>query len=75
MLANRPDVEEYDLVADGNRGFFVYARARHGETATGLFEAFSRDTVVVVPPVEFRPDRTMRVTLVGPSPDLQGVLD
>lgn len=75
VLADRPDVEEYDLVDDDGDGFFFYARARHGETGRGLLDAFDRETVVVVPPVEFRPDRTMRTTLVGPPADLQAVVD
>jgi hypothetical protein len=65
----------YELTPDGDDGCFVYAQAPNRESESGMLSAFERETVVVVPPVEFRADRTMHLTLVGPSADLQGVLD
>jgi len=71
---NERDVE-YDVRRDGDDGFFVYVREPNAEREAPLLDAFRRDTVVVVPPVEFRADRTMRLTAVGHSDDLRELLD
>jgi hypothetical protein len=75
QLAARPDVERFDVATGDDDGFYVYARVAHRVQDEVLLDAFDRDTVVVVPPIEFRADRTMRLTAIGPPDDLQGVLD
>ncbi len=75
MLSARDSITEYDIRPDGDGGFFLYIRAPNGEGEELLLDAFSRDTVVVVPPVEFRADRTMRLTAVGHGTDLRELLD
>ncbi len=62
-------------ITESEDGFFLYTRQPLGESGTTLFEAFHQETIVVVPPFEFRPDRTMRMTVVGASDDLQALLD
>ena len=74
-LEASPEVLEYDLRPDGNGSFFVYARSELGERGRSLANAFDRETLVVVPPIEFRPDRAMAVTLIGHPADLQATID
>ena len=74
-LAAQDAVAEYDVRPDGGDGFFLYVRAPNRESEASLLDAFRRDTVVVVPPVEFRADRTMRLTVVGRGEDLRELLD
>lgn len=74
-LAERPDVDEYDITAESDEGFYLYVRGPNREVEGEVFGALSRGPVVVASPVEFRDDRTMRLTLVGPSADLQAALD
>ncbi|WIV66244.1 helix-turn-helix domain-containing protein [Natrialbaceae archaeon AArc-T1-2] len=66
---------EYDLRPTGDGGFFVYARSELGDSGRSLERAFDQETIVVVPPIEFRPDRTMRLTLIGHPEDLQATID
>ena len=74
-LEAAPEVLEYDIRSDANGGFFVYARSELDEHGRSLERAFDHETVVVVPPIEFRPDRTMTVTLIGHPEDLQATID
>lgn len=75
VLAERPDIVEYDITPENEDGFYLYVRAPNREQEELLFDAFRQETVVVVPPIEFRADRTMHLTLIGHPDDLQAVLD
>ena len=74
VLEDREAVLEYDLTPTAE-GVFVYTRRELGPEGESLLEALAGDTVVVVPPIEVRSDRTMRLTLVGHSADLRRVLE
>ena len=74
-LSERDGRIEYDVRPDGDDGFFLYVRAPNDDREALLLDAFDRETVVVVPPVEFRADRTMRLTAVGRGDDLRELLD
>ncbi|MDF9744036.1 helix-turn-helix domain-containing protein [Natrinema salsiterrestre] len=73
-LADLETVLEYDITpADG--GFFCYLRRELDSEGVSLLNALSKETVVVVPPIEIRADRTIRLTVVGHSKALTAVLD
>ncbi|MFD1644568.1 helix-turn-helix domain-containing protein [Haloarchaeobius litoreus] len=74
LLADREAVQEYDITPTED-GCFVYVRQALGPEGQSLLDAIAQDTVVVVPPIEFRSDRTMTLTLVGHGEDLRAVLD
>ncbi|WP_255170489.1 helix-turn-helix domain-containing protein [Natrononativus amylolyticus] len=74
VLESMDGLLEYDLRAAGD-GFFVYARSELDDRGRSLASAFDRETLVVVPPIEFRPDRTMALTLIGHPADLQATVD
>ncbi|MFC6952821.1 helix-turn-helix domain-containing protein [Halorubellus litoreus] len=75
VLADRPDVLEYDVTPDGEDAFFLYVRARNDDSERDLLDAFEQDTVVVAGPVVFHPDMTMELTVVGHAADLQAVVE
>lgn len=75
VLGDRADVLEYDVTSDGPDAFFLYVRARNDDTDHDLLAAFEQETVVVAGPVVFHPDRTMELTIVGHSADLQAVVE
>jgi hypothetical protein len=75
VLAERPGVREYDVTPEGEAAFYVYARVQNRDADVPVFEAFDQQTLVVVPPVEFRADRTARFTVVGHPDDLQAAID
>lgn len=75
VLAGVDALAEYDITPAADDGFFLYVREASADTDRAIFEAFQRETVVVVPPVEFLPDRTMRLTVIGHADQLQAALD
>lgn len=74
VLAEVPRIVEYD-VTPGDEGFYLYVREEGTETEELLYEAFQGETIVTVPPVEFRPDGTMRFTVIGHPDRLQEAID
>ncbi|WP_256298447.1 helix-turn-helix domain-containing protein [Haloarchaeobius salinus] len=74
LLTDREAVLEYDITPTED-GCFVYVRQELGPEGLSLLDSLAQDTVVVVPPIEFRSDRTMALTLVGHGDDLRAVLD
>ena len=75
VLAERPGVREYDVTSEGGEAFYVYTRVENRDAEVPVFEAFDQRTLVVVPPIEFRSDRTARFTVVGHPDDLQAAVD
>ena len=69
------DPMDYDVTPDDDDGFFCYVRQELGESGLELFDAFEQETLVIASPIEFRSDRTMRLTVVGHPEDLQAMLD
>lgn len=66
-------VREYD-VTPSDDGFFLYLRRELGPDGASLLNALARETVVIVPPIVLRSDRTIRLTVVGHPADLQEIL-
>ena len=73
-LASLPHLESYEVSAGDEAGFFVFLRERL-DADDPLVGALQREDLIVVPPVEFRADRTLRLSLVGASSTLQAALD
>lgn len=69
LLEDAPGVIEYDLTPDGD-GCVAFVRRELGEGGLSIAHAIERETVVLVPPVELRSDRTLTLTLVGHADDL-----
>lgn len=74
LLDEQESVLEYDLTPDED-GFFVYLRQELGPEGMSMMDSLVQDTVVIVPPIEFRSDQTMQMTLVGHPTDLKAVSD
>lgn len=75
VLAAQDAVMEYDLRRDAEDAFFLYVRASTADGADLLSDTFDRETVVAVPPIEFRSDRTMRLSIVGAGEELQALVE
>ena len=75
QLAALPGVEQWTTEADGDGGFYVYVRTALREEEASYRDALDRDSVLVVPPVELRDDRTVRQTMVGESEGLTAALE
>lgn len=74
LLAEQESALEYDITPDED-GFFLYLRQELGSEGMSMMDSLAQDTVVIVPPIEFRSDRTMRMTVVGHPEDLKAVSD
>ncbi|QLG48980.1 helix-turn-helix domain-containing protein [Natrinema halophilum] len=74
LLLEHEPVLEYDMTRSED-GFFLYLRRELGSDGLSLLNALSQDTVVIVPPIEIRSDRTIRMTVVDHPTDLNGVVD
>jgi predicted DNA binding protein len=72
-LAGVSQVEEWTTTA-ADHGFYVYVRTRLREREDGYRRALDRESVLVVTPVELRPDRTVRQTMVGNADQLSAAL-
>ncbi|WP_306054884.1 helix-turn-helix domain-containing protein [Natronococcus wangiae] len=74
LVADRDPVREYEITPVED-GFFLHLRRELGPEGRSLLNALAQDTVVVVPPIAVRSDRTMRLTLVGHPNDLRTILE
>ncbi|RBI60751.1 bacterio-opsin activator [halophilic archaeon] len=72
LLSEQESVLEYDITPDED-GFFLYLRQELGPEGMSMMDSLAQETVVIVPPIEFRSDRTMRMTIVGHPEDLKSV--
>jgi hypothetical protein len=75
VLAGQPFVEEYELSACPDESFYLYVRGTLTADEQEFAGAFAQPGLVVVMPVEFRPDGTVRVTAVGPAGTVQAAVD
>ncbi|PSQ59718.1 bacterio-opsin activator [Halobacteriales archaeon SW_7_71_33] len=75
-IADVPAVEEWTTEStDRGDGFHVYVRTRLRERERRYREALDRESVLVVPPVELRPDRTVRQTMTGHAAELSAAVE
>ncbi|ELY40055.1 helix-turn-helix domain-containing protein [Natronorubrum tibetense] len=74
LLDDLETVLEYDITPSDD-GFFLYLRRDLGPEGLSLLNALAQETVVVVPPIEIRSDRTIRLTVVGHPSALTAVVE
>jgi len=74
-LSAQSDITEYEITDSDDAGFYTYVHGPVREPDRDLFQRIDRETVVISLPIEFRSDRTMRLSLVGPSAGIQSCLD
>lgn len=74
-LASVDRVREFEVTRIDETGYYVFLTQRRNETDEALFGSFRRTGVIVVPPVDFRPDGITRLTLIGDGERLRAALD
>ena len=72
-LTERLSPETYEIYPTGD-GFFCYLRAPLSESNSEIMAAFQQETLAIVPPIEFRSDRRMLLSLVASTEDLQTII-
>jgi hypothetical protein len=74
-LNRQPNLIDYDITPVDDESFYVYMRAQTLEREQRLIEAFTRRSLVVIPPIEYRDDGSVHYTLIGSSEDLRAAVD
>lgn len=68
-------VSDYELTRTGDRTFTVYVRDVPEGVDERLLDLFTEGSLVVLPPIEYRSDWTVRFSVVGESADLRRALE
>lgn len=74
-LNREPNVIDYDITSVDDGSFYVYVRVRTAERERRLIAAFTRPSLVLIPPIEYRDDGSVHYTIVGSSEDLHAAVD
>ena len=74
-LESLPSVLDYDVARTDDDGFYVYHRCVVRGGARELFETFTRETLLLVPPIEFGADGSATFSLFGDGAEVQTALD
>lgn len=74
-LESIPSVLDYDIARADERHFYVYHRCVVDGGAQQLFETFTRDTLLLVPPIVFSDDGAATFSLFGESTEVQEAID
>lgn len=68
------DVHEYELTDAAEGRFYAYLHCAPGD-ARVMFEALAQDRLIRVPPMVFRRDGTVAVSLIGVASEIQAAVD
>ncbi|SFK73398.1 HTH DNA binding domain-containing protein [Halogranum rubrum] len=74
-LAAAETVDAYHLSVLDEGSFYVYVRETQSDDDAQLIAAYMAGDLVVVPPVEYRSDRSMVFSLVGTAAAVQAAVD
>lgn len=74
-LTEDSSVQAFECRSCPDTSFYVYVRSTMSNTEQALAGAFSHPGLLVVTPVEYHPDGTVRVTAVGPADAIQTAVD
>ncbi|WP_435551741.1 helix-turn-helix domain-containing protein [Natrinema sp. CGMCC1.2065] len=74
-LAETDRVDDYELTRTGDRTFTVYVRDLPADVDARLLKGLTAGSLVVLPPLEYRSDWTVRFSVVGESADLRAALE
>jgi len=69
-----PEVVGYDMERVDDRSCYVYVRDATTDSLQEMFAPLSVGGLVVVPPVEYKPDGTVELSIFGPDDELQGAI-
>lgn len=74
-LAGQESVREFDLSPCPDGSFYAYVRAGMTDRDRAFADAFSQPGLIVVTPIEYRADGTVRLTAVGPAETVQAAVE
>jgi hypothetical protein len=74
-IGDRPSVREFELSPCRDGTCYLYVRAELTDRDRPLADAFAQPGLLVVTPVQYRADGTVRVTAVGPAATVQAAVE
>jgi len=74
-LDEREQPIEFDIDPCPDESFYLYVRARLADDDRAFAAAFDQPGLLVITPVEYRADGTVRVTAVGPAGSIQSAVE
>ncbi|MFD1647545.1 helix-turn-helix domain-containing protein [Haloarchaeobius litoreus] len=74
-LAADEQLFEYELLPVTDRECYLFLKGRAPAESRALWENFTRDGLLTVPPVEWREDGSSTFTIVGTEADVQAAVD
>lgn len=69
-----PEVHHQEFIEVSDDEFYVYHTCEKNRMTEVLFDAFSKQSLLVVFPMVYEDDGAATVTVVGPKPDIEAVL-
>lgn len=67
--------EDYDLTPDRDGAFYAFVRGRETEQSRKFYTLFEQPSLIVVPPIAYRPHGIMAFNVVGEHAALERVLN
>lgn len=68
-------VHDYELTPAEEGSFYAYLMCETTESARRLFATLTRGRLVAIPPMEYAPDGTVSLSLVGSAAEIQAAID
>ncbi len=68
-------VVDAEVVPAGEGAFYAFVRGESTEPLRELFGAVDDVAVIPIPPVQYHPDGSVSVTIVGPADDVQAAVE
>lgn len=75
MLSAVETMESYDLTPVRDGAFYAFVRGRETEQSRSFYTVFQQPTLMIVPPLAYRPRGLLAFDVVGEPAALEGVLD
>jgi len=73
-LSTLSTVTEFEVAPINDRSFYVYARDRAPLPWRVLLDSYTERSLIVIPPVEYGMDHSLRFTVAGDPDDLQAAV-
>ena len=67
-------ITDFQITAIDDRSFYCFLTQRRNAVDEAMFDSFNRTGVIIVPPIEFRPDGVADLTVVGDATSVQQTL-
>ena len=74
-MRRAPAVLDFEVVPTGGDGFYAYLRNELNALSRRLFGAFTRGSLLVLPPLEYGGDGSTTFSVFGPTEELQAAIE